>query len=137
MIMRLIILIVALALMIPGCTMSTAQHEELREREWRLASIEGFPSMPSGVANPTIFFANDGRLRGNTGCNTAGAAYTTEGDRLTIDAMFTTKRACVNPDGGELERRYVEAVEATRRFRIENGELQLIDADENVAARFR
>ncbi|HEV7767605.1 MAG TPA: META domain-containing protein [Thermoanaerobaculia bacterium] len=135
--MRMMILIVAAALMIPGCTMSTAQHEELREREWKLVSIEGFATMPSGVANPTIFFANDGRLRGNTGCNTAGAAYTTEGDRLTIDAMFTTKRACVDPNGGELERRYIEAVEATRRFAIEGGELQLIDGDGKVVARFR
>lgn len=135
--MRMMILIVAAALMIPGCTMSTAQHEELREREWKLASIEGFQTMPSGVANPTIFFANDGRLRGNTGCNTAGATYTTEGDRLTIEAMFTTKRACVDPNGGELERRYLEAVEATRRFRIESGGLQLIDNDGKVVARFR
>ena len=72
-----------------------------------------------------------------TGCNSAGANYTAEGDRLTIDAMITTKRACIEAAGNELERAYVSAMERTRRFRIVNGQLELLDDGGTVLARFR
>lgn len=135
--MRRTMLMMSLVLaVLVGCT-STAGMDELRGREWTLVWVEGFPSMPAGVQTPTIRFGTDGRLSGNTGCNSAGAAYTAEGDRLTIDALITTKRACVAAEGNALESAYVRAVEATRRFRITGGELELLSADGNVVARFR
>jgi heat shock protein HslJ len=132
---RLIILILASNLMIQGCT-TTADVEALRGREWRLASIEEFPSLPAGVARPTIRFGSEGRISGNTGCNSAGAAYSVEGDALTIQPMMMTRRACLNPQGNELERAYVSAMERTRRFRISNDELELLDGTDRVLARF-
>lgn len=129
-------LMLSLALTIFGCT-SSAAVGELRGREWMLTWVEGFPSMPAGVQTPTIRFDTDGRLGGNTGCNSAGAAYTVDGDRLTVDALISTKRACVAAEGNALEAAYVRAVEGARRYRIVNGELELLSDGGTVLARFR
>ena len=129
-------LLVTITLAIGGCT-TAATDAELRDREWQLVSIEGFPSLPSGAAKPTSRFGTDGRLGGNTGCNSAGAEYTATGDRLAIEPMFSTKRACLDPRGNDLERAYMSAVARTRSYRIANGELELLDDAGTVLARFR
>ncbi|HYK02395.1 MAG TPA: META domain-containing protein [Thermoanaerobaculia bacterium] len=134
--MRRTMLTISLVLTFLGC-ISTASVEELRGREWMLTWVEGFAAMPAGVQTPTIRFGTDGRLSGNTGCNSAGAAYRAEGDRLTIDALISTKRACVAAEGNALESAYVRAVEATKRFRITSGELELLSESGSVLARFR
>ncbi len=131
--MRLMILILATTL---GCTMPAA-NEQLRDRDWSLVWVESFDTLPSGVETPTIRFGSDGRLAGNTACNRAGAAYTVDGNNLTIDALISTKRACIDPQGNALERAYLQAVEGTEAYRITNGELELLDANGAVTARFK
>ncbi len=118
-----------------GCT-TTPGANALHDREWRLASVEGIPSVPGGEAAPTIRFGSDGRLGGNTGCNSAGATYTAEGDRLTIGAIMATKRACLEAARNELERAYLDALGRTRRFRVTGNELELLDDGGTVLARF-
>ena len=132
--MRLMILILVTTL---ACTTTPATDAGLRDRDWSLVWVEGFDSLPAGVATPTIRFGSDGRIAGNTGCNRAGAAYTVEGNRLTIDALISTKRACLDPQGNALEFAYIRAVEGTESYRIANGELELLDASGKVVARFR
>ena len=133
--MRASILIFA-TLLAFACTTSGGS-EQLIDRQWTLDWIPGFETMPAGVAVPTIGFGSDGRMSGNTGCNSASASYTVEGDRLTISRLLTTKRACVAQGGDELEGAYVPAVEATRRYRITDGKLHLLDDGGSVLARFR
>ena len=133
--MRLMTLFLILATA-GGCAM-TATDGQLRDRDWTLVSVEGFDALPDGVSTPTIRFGTDGRLSGNTACNRAGADYTVEGDRLTINSMFSTKRACADPQGNALERAYMTAVEGARSYRIASGELELLDASGKVLARFR
>ena len=134
--MRKAALIPVLLLCFAACTTRGAT-EQLRDRVWTLTSIDGFTAMPAGVATPTIRFDTDGRLSGNTGCNSAGAAFTTDGDRLTIQPMMVTKRACLEPEGNRLERAYVQAVGRARRFRIAENQLELLDDNGTVLARFR
>ena len=130
------ILVLALA----ACTMQPAADEAdtaFRDRDWQLAWVEGFDTMPSGVATPTIRFGSDGSVSAKTGCNSAGASYKAEGDRLTLDAIFSTKRACLDPNGNALEAAYLGALEKTRAYRIANGKLELLDAGNTVVARFQ
>jgi heat shock protein HslJ len=110
---------------------------ELRDREWKMVSTDGFASMPAGVETPMVRFDRDGRFSGSTGCNSVGAAYTVSGDEVTIRPLLMTKRACLNPDGRRLESAYAKAVENTRRFRIEKGQLELLSQDGAVLARFQ
>ncbi len=133
--MRLMTLLLILSATL-GCTMS-ATNEELRDRDWTLVWVEGFDTLPSGVATPTLRFGSDGRLGGNTGCNSAGAAYTVEADRLDVDAMISTKRACLDPQGNLLEAAYITAIGGARAYRITNGQLELLGEGSQVLARFR
>lgn len=128
------LLLIALTL---ACTTPAANDAQLREREWKLAWVEGFDSMPDGVTNPTIRFAADGHLSGNTGCNGAGAAYTLDDDRLTLGPVSSTRRACLDPRGNALESAYLGALRAARGYRITNGQLELLDEGGQVVARFR
>jgi heat shock protein HslJ len=121
---------------VAACT-SAGDIGSLQNRDWTLTWVEGFTTLPSAAATPTIRFGSDGRLGGNTGCNSAGAAYTVQGDRLDIEALMATKRACLDPRGNDLERAYINAVERMTRYRIAGGELQLLDDAGTVLARFR
>lgn len=109
----------------------------MQDREWKMVWTNGFESMPAGVETPMVRFDRDGRFSGSTGCNSAGAAYTVSGDEVTIRPLLMTKRACLNPDGRQLESAYMKAVENTRRFRIEKGQLELLSQDGAVLARFQ
>lgn len=127
----------AIALTLTACTTSAA-NEDLIGRTWTLETIPGFATLPADVATPTIRFAPDGHLSGNTGCNNGGASYRIEGEnRIVIEAMVTTKRACANPVGNSLERAYVAAIQNTRSFRVANERLELLDGSGAVLARFR
>lgn len=102
-----------------------------------MTSAEGVAALPSGAAVPMVRFDTDGRFSGNTGCNSAGASYTVDGEKLNIRPLLTTKRACIETAANEIERAYLAAIEKTRAFRIENGQLELLSADGAVVARFR
>lgn len=132
---RNVFLILLLTLL--ACACASGSVRELRDREWRMVWVEGMAAMPAGVATPTARFDTDGRFSANTGCNSAGAAYVVERDALTIRPLIMTRRACLDPEGNRLERRYMEAIEKTRRFRIDNGQLELLSANGSVQARFR
>lgn len=125
------------ALLVVACTTS-AGSEDLVGRTWTLEQLAGLAALPPGVATPTIRFAPDGHFSGSTGCNNGGASYRIEsGDRIVIEAMVTTKRACADPAGNELERAYVAAIQNTRRFRVTAERLELLGAGGEVLARFR
>jgi heat shock protein HslJ len=134
---RFLVLVLAAALVaVSGCT-TGAGGDGLVDRDWTLVWAEGVDAMPGNVATPTIRFGSDGRLAGNTGCNSAGAAYTVTGDRLDIGMVISTKRACIEPQGEALEGPYLSALEGTRRYRIAEGRLELLGEDGTVLARFR
>jgi heat shock protein HslJ len=129
--MRTSVLIVAL---LAACTTAT-NPEALRNREWRLTWVEQFPTLPAGVATPTLRFEAD-RIGAQTGCNSAGGTYTVDGDRLTIANVISTKRACVEEARNRLEAAYLGALERTRRYRIVDGQLELLVDGGAVVARF-
>ena len=127
-------LFVSALLLLTACT-STTNPEALRNREWRLTWVEQFPTMPAGVATPTLRFEGD-RIAVQTGCNSAGGTYRANGDRLTFGDVISTKRACVEEAGNRLEAAYLGALERTRRYRIVDGQLELLDDISAVVARF-
>jgi heat shock protein HslJ len=71
---------------------------------WTVTSIiagDAVSSIPDGAA-ATLKFLPDGKIELNTGCNLGGGSYAVEGDRISFDAIVTTKRACDGP-GGAME----------------------------------
>lgn len=133
--MRLLISLLALTLVFAACSTAT-QTAALYEPEWRLVWVEGFDTMPAGVETPTIRFDPEGRISAQTGCNSAGGSFAIGGDALRIENIVSTRRACVEQAGNQLETAYLGALRRTRRFRIAERQLELFDEGGTVVARF-
>jgi len=78
----------------------------------------------------------EGTISGFSGCNTFSAGYTTEDDRITIEAPRATLIGC-EPDVAETEARYLTALERSTRFELEATSLTLRDADGAAQVTFR
>jgi len=93
---------------------------------WRAADIEGTPyRAPAGAREVHLRFAAD-RVSGFTGCNSLTGGYERDGERLRFKPMAMTRMACL--PAGDLEVRFVSAVNATASHRISGRTLELLDA---------
>lgn len=100
------------------------------------SSVEGVPwVLVSGVdvdgweaSAPSISFGEDGTASGSSGCNQWGGSYTFDGDTLELGEIAMTSMGCP-PPADEVERAYMDALEQANRWRVEDGELVLLDDD--------
>jgi heat shock protein HslJ len=83
----------------------------------------------------TANFGTDGRLSGNSGCNTYSASYQTDGNKITIGPAATTRMAC-EPAVMEQEQQYLAALATAATYRIDGSKLELRTADGALAANF-
>ena len=65
------------------------------------------------------------RVRGSGGCNTISGSYRADGGALRLGPLVTTKMAC--PDAMDAERRFLDALERARGFRVRGETLELLD----------
>jgi heat shock protein HslJ len=63
-----------------------------------LAAQRAAPRPAVGAQRPTLVFGTDGRVSGNTGCNSYNGPYSQEGSELSIGPLVSTLRACIDPD---------------------------------------
>lgn len=91
----------------------------LEGTKWKLLSF-GLASTPV-PARASISF-NDGRYRGNGGCNSIGGSYTIEGSKITLTRGMSTMMACPELD---LEHKYLQALSRVETFAIEGATLDL------------
>lgn len=104
---------------------------------WQLTGVADangvLSATPEGVT-ATATFA-DGRVSGSGGCNNYSAAYTLDGDSLTIMPGPMTMMACPEPQM-TIEQQLMAALGATAAYEIAGGELHLLNADGQVVATF-
>jgi heat shock protein HslJ len=101
-------------------------------RDWTLVELESRPvaSLPRPAR---IRFDSAGRAAGLAGCNQFFATYRTVGDTLRFDTAALTKMACA--EGMDLERHFMDALGATRIYRVEGRSLSFV-AEGRTLARF-
>ena len=106
--------------------LSTGQRA-LAGTNWRLASLGPPGSETDVVAGTTVTanFGEDGRVGGSTGCNSYGGTYEVRGDTLSIARLVSTRRACLDQNANEQERRFLVALEAANRFRLSSNRLTI------------
>lgn len=87
---------------------------------WRLANMtEGdspMPMVPPQATELTATFA-DGRISGSGGCNRFMGGYEVEGDRLTIDQLASTFKACEQPIMNQ-ESKFLQALQGAQRYEV-------------------
>ena len=73
---------------------------------------------------PTMIFNfENGKVSGNTGCNSYNGKVELTDNRLSIGSLATTRRACV--DGMEGEKKFVSAIPGDSDIELSNGQLVL------------
>jgi heat shock protein HslJ len=89
-------------------------------------------------ANPhgaTMAFTENG-ASGHTGCNRWFTSVTHDGEALDFGNIGMTRMACQTGMQAGTERRFLEALEATRYAHYDQDVLVLLDANQHVIARF-
>lgn len=102
---------------------------ELAGSEWMMLN-ESRSATP-----PTLAFTAD-RASGYAGCNRWFASVGRTDQALQFGDIGSTRMMC-SPSSMEAERAFMTALNATRGFRFENGELVLYDIGGADTARFR
>lgn len=93
-----------------GCDQSTKSDKltELRGTHW---TVEGIPRQVTA----SMAFGQDGRLTGFSGCNRFFATYTSDGARLTISGIGSTKKMCPDVEMS-VERELLKTLEVVNRW---------------------
>lgn len=143
--MRLKIVLPVLAtlalLALAACSAATGAAEagsapaaSVTGREWRLAELGGRSAATGAGGRPATLRLDGGRASGFAGCNSFSGSYLMAGSNLAMPALASTRMACA--EGMELEREYLEALEATFSFRLTTQGLELLNIEKQVLARF-
>jgi heat shock protein HslJ len=85
---------------------------------WKLVAVQGRPVAGSGAS---LAFARGG-VSGDGGCNRFGGSFSYESatGALTIDALASTKRACLEPARNDLEAAYLRALRGVSAATIDS-----------------
>jgi heat shock protein HslJ len=100
---------------------------------WVLAELPGHARVPG--SSITLSF-EDGRASGTDGCNRYGFAYSGTGSKLDFaPSGISTQMAC-EPELTQQATAFTSSLTRTRAFGMAAGQLQLLDAEGAVIARF-
>lgn len=102
----------------------TASAPTLAGSAWAIEEIEGQPVLDKNAT--ALRFDPDGRVSGNTGCNSVTGSATIAADKVTFSTLATTRRACA-PEAMAQEQRLLKALEGVRNFSLDAaGTLRLL-----------
>ncbi|MBB5375915.1 heat shock protein HslJ [Deinococcus metalli] len=85
---------------------------------WRLVGDVTDPA-------PTLEFAEDGHVSGDTGCNRLSGRYTVDSPALTFSPLATTRRACISADLQAQETAFLAMLARVRRYAVSGAQLVL------------
>jgi len=100
--------------------------DPLNNTSWELYSIGQYSPIPGSTL--TIHF-EDGQVSGNGGCNSYSGEYRVNGEKLKLERLASTLRACVDPAMMEQETIFMGVLVDAQRFEIVDGQLQIYGSD--------
>jgi len=89
---------------------------------------------PEETGAPSATF-DSGGLSGRAVCNSYATSYTVDGSALALQPVAWTQIAC-RPEAAAVEEAYFEALERVRGWALADGELALLNADDDELLRF-
>ena len=102
--------------------------------EWRVRELAGHAVAPSVDRQQPFIIFDEAKKQasGYAGCNRFFGGYELNGEALKFGLIGATKRAC--PDLEEaVETEFFKVLDATRRWRIVDGTLELLNNDQVLA----
>ena len=112
-------------MMSPGdVTLAQGSGNQLAGSEWRPVEIRGEAVDANGIA--FVRFGAEGKVSGSGGCNRFFGQYETEGTKLTLSRLGSTRKACPEPLM-TLEHRFLGTLRDTAGFERRRARLALRD----------
>lgn len=105
----------------------------LEGTEWLAEDIGGQGVLD--IVQSTLSVGTDGKISGSGGCNRYFGTATVKDGAVKVGPLGATQMACV-PAQMDQERKFLDALSATRSFRIDGGKLILLDAAAKPVLRF-
>jgi putative lipoprotein len=112
----------------------TAPKVDLVGSTWLAEDIDGGGVIDN--AQSTLVFNKDGRVSGLAACNQYGGTVKLSGESMIIEDVFSTLMACTAPALMDQETRFLEALRATRSYRMNGTKLVLVDGSGKERLRF-
>jgi heat shock protein HslJ len=96
--------------------------------------VTGFNNGRQAVVSPVLgttltMTFSQGLVQGSSGCNTFRAPYTSQGNRLSIGPVTSTRKACPAEDVMRQEREFLAALESAKVWAMDGGMLDVHRAD--------
>lgn len=106
---------------------------QLVGRTWVAEELSGKPTA-EGVTS-TLVVSEDGRVSGQAGCNGYFGSVIIDGAGMSFGNLGATRKACPEPMMAQ-ETSLLAALDNTRGYRLEEGDLLLLSGAGDVLARF-
>jgi heat shock protein HslJ len=103
------------------------QDATVENTYWKLTALAGKPArLADNIEEPHfVLHPADTQVGGSTGCNQFSGSYQLSGDSLRFGQLISTLRACVDPELNRQERAFLDALGATRNWRVIGDSLEL------------
>lgn len=118
-----------------------AVSQDLAGSSWE---VIGYNNGKGGVVSViigtqiTAYFAEDGELTGNAGCNEYFGPYETDGEKISMGPFGTSRKACQEPEGiMDQENQYLAALETADTYKIEGNRMNMRTAEGATIANFQ
>jgi heat shock protein HslJ len=103
----LLVFVLGAALALSGCAAPAATGTDVEGTNWKLVTLDG-----AAVTRAATLSFKEGKITGNSGCNSFGGSYRMDGNILTItEPLASTLMAC-EEDVMKLEQQYLGALQA-------------------------
>lgn len=96
---------------------------DLENTSWFIERLGDVPTLPNAV--PTLIFDDEGRLGGNSGCNSYGADYTRDGNSFSVGQIVSTMMAC-EEEKMEQENRLTSMLDVAMGVRMEGEKVVIL-----------
>ena len=123
---ELILFSLLLSFLLIGCSSKElTQKVDVRLHDiWALESIDGeaYKKAKTDISHPLIeIYVEESRAQGTTNCNTLNCKLEIEGDKILFVNISVTEMNC----SGDIEKRFLSALESITNYKIEKGRLFL------------
>ena len=119
----------------PAAAQPSADKPMLEGPYWRLKTLgDTTPTFATNAREPHLIFYPGGSVAGADGCNTLKGTFRADAEVLNIGPLMGTLMACPGLD--RLDRRFLDALGATKKWKASANELTLLDAKDQRLATF-
>jgi len=119
----------------PAASQPEGSQGALENTYWRLRKLgDAEPSFTINAREPHLTFYAGGSVAGADGCNTLRGTYRLDGESISIGPVMGTLMACPGLD--RLDRRFLDTLGQTKKWKASATELTLLDAKDQVLATF-